>query len=524
MKFLRSLAASLLFLASLNPATAVPAQDADPSFDIRSFKVENNQILSPELIQKTLAPFTGSQRHFRDVEEARKALQQRYLDRGLSTVTVVIPEQEVSQGIIRFRVQENRIAKISVFGAYHHDDANIRQSMPNLREGEVPNLVRIAESLRLANENPSKETHLLMRPTGNPGEIEALIRVDDEKPWKAFTSLDNTGDDFTGELRWALGYQHSNLLNRDHVLTLRAITSPGHFDEVKIFGAGYRIPLYEQADVIDLYAGYSDVDSGNLAGLFDVSGAGTLFGARYTHSFDKHGPWIHRLAVGLDYRDYEDKTRPVLGLNGPQNVTVRPLSLIYALAYQDSVNQGQIYISLFRNLPGGQHGSSADFENARSGAETDYLLWQIGGQFARALPKDWQLQARLDAQFTSDRLVPGEQFALGGMDNVRGFHHNTIGGDQGYRLNLELYTPDLGELTTPKDDQLRFLAFGEGGETWDNLPRRTADETISSVGFGLRYSWKKNLNLSLDLGRVIDGTPSIGAGEHRIHGSISYVY
>jgi len=90
------------------------------------------------------------------------------------------------------------------------------------------------------------------------------------------------------------------------VLTLHYVTSPTQLDDVTLLGLGYRIPLYGSADVIDLHAGYSNVDSGTVSEVFKVSGKGTLFGARYTLNLNKRSPIEHRLGFAFDYRAFEN--------------------------------------------------------------------------------------------------------------------------------------------------------------------------------------------------------------------------
>jgi hemolysin activation/secretion protein len=58
--------------------------------------------------------------------------------------------------------------------------------------------------------------------------VDAVIKVADERPWKASASIDNTGTAQTGKERLNLGFLHANLWDHDHTLTMQYITSPGH--------------------------------------------------------------------------------------------------------------------------------------------------------------------------------------------------------------------------------------------------------------------------------------------------------
>lgn len=508
---------------------ASPAQAAEPPteprFDIVRYEVTGNSLLAPSELDGLLAAYTGAGRRFADVETARQALLAAYFERGYTTVQVVVPEQEVSAGVIRLEVQERKVGAIALLGATHHDASNIRASLPALVEGTVPNTVALAESLRLANENPSKQTHLLFRPARSADEVEAVVRVEDDKPWKAFVSLDNSGNDETGDMRLAIGYQNANLGNRDHIVTLQYITSPEQVSDVTIFGAGYHIPLYGLGDSVDLYAGYSDVNSGSIEGLFNVSGQGSIFGARYTHNFDKTSAYEHKLSAGLDYRAYINNI-DYLGQPIGTDVTVHPISLTYSGQWAGRASQAGFYMTAARNLPGGDKGKDADFAATRAGAEADYALARLGGSVARTLSGDWQLRAGLDTQTTGEPLVPGEQFGLGGHDSVRGFGERVVSGDRGYRAGVEAYTPDLGGKTGINHARLRLLVFVEGGwvERLQPLPGETSEIGIASTGVGLRFGIDKSLSVRLDYGHVLDGGADKEPGDGRLHASAAYVF
>ena len=163
----------------------------------------------------------------------------------------------------------------------------------------------IAQNLQLLTEHPSKQTTVLLKAGATDNEVDAAIKVVDEKPLKFVATFDNSGTTETGRFRVGVGMQHSNLFNLDHVVNLQYVTSPENPNKVSIYGAGYHIPFYAQNASLDLFAGYSDVSSGTVQGLFNVSGSGTIYGARYNFHLPHVGEYEHKLAFGLDYRAYQ---------------------------------------------------------------------------------------------------------------------------------------------------------------------------------------------------------------------------
>ncbi|MGH8671098.1 MAG: POTRA domain-containing protein, partial [Burkholderiales bacterium] len=236
----------------------LPASDVlVPRFAIERYEVVGNTLLKADAISKVLAPFTGGQRDFGDVQRALDALQQAYVDAGFGVVQVTLPEQELEAGVVQFQVAEAVLGTVSVEGNKIFDAQNIRASLPAVLEGRAPNTREIGANLKIANENPAKKTSVLLKPSATEGEIDATVRVVDENPVKWGLTLDNTGSPATGQSRIALSYQHANLFNRDQVLNLQAVTSPQNFKGVTIFGAGYHVPLYQLGASLDLFAGYA---------------------------------------------------------------------------------------------------------------------------------------------------------------------------------------------------------------------------------------------------------------------------
>jgi len=71
-----------------------------PRFDIKDYRVEGNTKLSQKEIEATLARFTGTKKDFGTVLEAQESLELLYQKRGYTTTKVILPAQELKNGII----------------------------------------------------------------------------------------------------------------------------------------------------------------------------------------------------------------------------------------------------------------------------------------------------------------------------------------------------------------------------------------------------------------------------------------
>jgi hemolysin activation/secretion protein len=512
-------------------ATDVPAQDA-LKFEIRSYRIEGNTLLPASTIEQALAPFVGRQRDFGDVQRALEVLQDLYPQNGFAGVQVTLPEQELDRGDVTLRVVEPRIRQVLVEGNEHFSADNARRSVPSLEPGQSPRTYDISASMRVANENPAKQSAVLLRPGGKEGEVDAVIRVADVSPLRFSVNFDNTGNEETGKFRTGFAVQHANLFDNDHVLTAQFITSPQNTNDVEVYGLGYRIPFYGIGDSIDLIAGYSTVDSGTVQNLFDVSGQGAVYALRYNYNLRKLGDIEHRVVFGADYRAYQNLVTPIGGnFNFVPDITVHPLSATYGALMRQDNREFSLYLGLMQNIPGGNDGTDETFKASRTDARAAYRIWRMGAVVNGSFLKDWQFRIKLDTQYTRDALIAAEQFGLGGAESVRGFNERYTSNDKGYRSNWELYTPELGTVLGLDKAKFRLLSFYDTGHVIRNSPQPGELESVSldSAGFGMRLNYGTNFTFKADFAQVLHdgtqtGTPAGRTHNNRLHFSLGFVF
>jgi hemolysin activation/secretion protein len=494
-------------------------------FDVERYIVDGNTLLGTDELNAITSPFTGKARDFGDVQRALESLENAYRDRGYSAVQVFLPEQDLEKGRVVLRVIEARIRKVEVTGNKFFDEANVRASLPTVREGTVPNADRIAANLRVVNESPAKQTNVVLRATDEPGQIDARVDVTDEKPDKWFLTLDNTGNKATGWFRAGIGYQSSNLWNRDHSLTLQYVTSDKE-KMVHVWSVGYRVPLYEHSASVDLIAGFSDVEAGTTettAGELKFSGKGEVYGVRYNRHLWRIPGLDHRLIFGLDYKDYKNTcTLGAFGAEGcgsaAASFVLRPASVTYSAQWTLERAQAGLQLSYVQNLPGGADGNTDAISRARPGADPSYQLWRLGANYAKAFESDWQARVALQAQHTEQILVGAEQFGAGGQASVRGFNEREISAERGYVANFELYTPDIADSIGLKAWNLRLLSFYDFGyvQRVDPQPGDTAEQSIGSLGVGMRLGYGKTFSFKGDIAHTLQQGGTRRKGTTRI--------
>lgn len=514
---------NVLLAAALYTGQAYAAEP-DPAalhFDISSYNVEGSSLLTKEEIDAVVAPYTGKGKDFSDVQRALEALEAAYVKRGYTAVQVMLPEQELEKGRVRFRVVESRFGQISIKGQKNFSEGNIQNALPSLRTGNVPRSRQIARELKLANDNPARQMNVVLKAGKKDDQVDAEVQVDDQKPVSYGLSFDNTGTAETGRTRLGLFYRHANLFNADHVGSLQLQVSPQQMSSVRVFGAGYKIPLYSLGDSVEFFGGYSNVNS-LVDGLTNFQGGGRLLSAHYNHTLDRLGNFDPRLTAGFDWRDFKN----IEETNSPDGVlyheiVVTPLSLGFAAQSRQERATTNFNIDLSVNVPLSSKGKKTNFDayaakDPSFKPDSNFHIIHYDASHLQTVTNDWQIRGALAGQWTSNVLVLGEQFRLGGMNGVRGFTEGSEAGESGMRGSLEGYTPEMNY----KAIKSRALAFFDAGNVHSKSGLKA---TINSIGFGLRSNWGDQVSFRLDAGRIGKaGTdPLQKSGDWRLHAAVS---
>jgi len=468
--------------------------------------VIGNTLLPAAEIDAALAPYTGKEKDFSDIQRALETLEHAYRSRGYGVVQVILPEQDITRGVVRLRVVQPKVDRVLIEGNKHFDNDNVRRSLPSIKQGETPNSADMARNLALIAEHPLKLTTVLLRAGATEEQLEVNVKVEDDKPWRVTLSLDDTGTSDTGYLRSGFGYQHTNLFNRDHSLNFNYVTSPTQANKVSIYGLGYHIPFYDLNSSLDLIGGYSDVNSGVVQGLFSVAGSGVILGARWNYLLPKWGELEQKLTLGVDYKAFKNDVS-LAGQGGlVPDITIHPASVNYSGVLRTAASQLNFYVSAAANIAGGNDGASADFQRSRAGATDNYRVFRYGLNYTQSFASDWQARAAVNGQYTSNALVSGEQFGLGGPDSVRGYLLREAANDRGYSSQLEIYTPDIARtIKLSENYRARLLAFYDFGDVSRNkaLPGEQEGKSIASAGVGARMNYSKNVSFRFDLAQIL---------------------
>lgn len=525
--------------------------EGEVRFDIVRFQVEGNTLLPKDEVERTVLPFAGRQRSYGDIQKALEALENSYRKRGFGTVQVYTPEQELTTGVVRLVVTEAVVGKVVITKNKYFDEDNIRASLPALKEGMAPNMRRISEGIQLANENPAKQVEVTLGVSDEEDKVDAKIEVTDNHPRRIYLTGDNTGTGATGKHRVGATFQHANLFNRDHVLTLTYITSPDKPTgvDVDIFSVGYRLPIFAWGDSIDIIYANSNTNTPATTAAISLTGKGEVLGLRYNHIRPRDGEYTSRVVFGFDQKYINSRCSvngnpttisPPGAVAGCTPFTLRPISVTYSGQWTRPGNMIDFNLGgAFHVFPLGSHypyafadgSTGTDRYSMLSGRRTSdhFSAFRFGASWTQVLPKEWLFRVAGSGQWSQTGLISAEQFGLAGSNAVRGFNERAVAADSGYLVNTELTTPNWlpGETEGRLTGALFYdFARGHNRVNTPNAAPATGPWNrvgIAAAGLGLRYSLNKDISAKADLARIMDAGPTNteSKGDWRLHFNLS---
>lgn len=495
-------------------------------FEVKQFVVEGDNPLKGSQTEKILKPFLGQHEGLERLQQASQTLQQNLRDEGYAYYLVNLPPQKLESSSVTLEVRSFKIVQLTFEGLDNFTEQNVRRSMPNLRIGNSPNLRQLSRSLAEANRHPSKHLQVVLAAQPETGGIEVRIAAVDQKPSTIFSWLDNSGTERTGRYRVGIGFQHTNLFDRDHTISVTGTAAPDQIAEVNQVGVQYRIPIYRLGGDVEFIAANSTVGSATFEGeTFEVSGAGKVLGVRLRKGLPKLGQYRHDLVLSWFDKHFENETRFVGTTFRDTTVTSRPVGLEYRAALQGKRLNSNWYIGHYANISdSGSHNADENYDSVRLGARSDWSSTRIGGAIGYAIG-DWSLRGKIDGQTSSQALIPGEQFTFGGMRSIRGFGESEFAEDRGVQASIELWTPQWG--LGPQFLGFVDYGYGRGVDSAEDATQTNLE--IGSFGVGVRWAWQQRLRTRLDYGYVFEAPEAINddateKGDSKIHASFIYLF
>jgi len=259
----------MLSWAGFSPCQAAEPANAGaangPAFAVRAYEVEGNTVMPQKMIDGALTNYTGASVSVARLRQGLGELQLLYRNLGFATVSVTLPQQHLTNGVVRVRVIEGRLHDIRVAGNRHFSANNVRRALPSLETNVLLNTRWLQPELDRANANPDRQIYPVIAPGSEPGASDLTLQVKDRLPLHWHFDVDDKSTPGTPLLRMDNAVQYNNLWQYEHQVGLEydfsptlmktSDTMPRFFDQpaVASYSAFYRAPFGTGRSLRELY-------------------------------------------------------------------------------------------------------------------------------------------------------------------------------------------------------------------------------------------------------------------------------
>ncbi len=432
----------------------------------------------------------GTEVSLADIYDIANQLTVKYRNDGYILTQVVVPPQTIENGMVELRVVEGFVDKITIQGEEKSSAVvQIQKYADNLRENNILDSKKLERYLLLINDLPGVTARSVLSPSKTTTGASDLTIIVERDEYEAEVSFDNHGSRFIGPYRASYTGSINSKFGMNEKITGRFV-SAGDIDRLGelLFGAiSYEQPLSRFGSKLNISAGISETEPGDVLDQFDVEGHSKTFRIGVSHPFIRSRTLNFSGRANFDVRD----TKSENNLEPTRKDKIRSVRLGTTLQFMDTVfgvgvNAIDFEVSKGTGLFGASHKGDANL--TRAAGDPRYLKGALSLQRLQRISSNLNLQLTGRAQLASAALLSAEEFGVGGQGIGRGYDSSEIVGEDGIAGKAEL------QWTEPKAikylDSYQLFAFLDSGRVWNQDATTQADkrQSLTSTGLGVRAS------------------------------------
>ena len=469
----------------------------------------------PKPVGRVLQNYIGRPVSLSSLDRMVKDVIVAYRKGDRPVVDVLLPEQDITSGVVQLVVIESELARIRVEGADADTEEFIRSQM-RIQEGEVIRASEVLQDLSWVNRSPYRKVDMVYAPGIEFGTTDVILKSYESKGDWLYVGFEDSGTEFLGREKIVAGFNFGDLLGPRKSLSYQ-YSADLDFEHVRANSLVYTNAL-PWRHWVTFFGSFVEIDSDPISqgggASLDSGGDNLQLSARYGIPLQGKANREREMVFGFDYKSngsnlefFDPANAGLLQFFGATGEIFQ-----FSLAYNEKV-QHKRGVTEFdvRGVysPGGfsNHNSDQVFNLVRSPSSSEYF-YAVGGVEHRHRLGDrgWSFRSKFQGQLSNENLQPSEQLGAGGYSTVRGYDESIVRGDHGFWGTVELYAPpmSLGRIFDWKNetDTLQLLGFFDTAHLGNEnlLPGEAEDFDIGSVGVGMRWDYSDWFRLRVDYG------------------------
>ncbi|MDE3046060.1 MAG: BamA/TamA family outer membrane protein, partial [Verrucomicrobiota bacterium] len=492
---------SPLTAESEKPVTPEPAVEVAIQQIVVS--TEGDIVLDANLQQK-LDLFIGSPLTQETVDGLKRTITHYYKETRSSLVAVIVPDQEVGNGVLQLSVINPIIGKIEYTGQQWTKISALEKCI-GAHCGEPLDQDLLLNGVAWMNNNPFHESEIVLAPGSQEGTTIVQVKTKEKYPVRIYGGADNTGINACNQVRLYAGLAWGNAFGIGDLMTYQYTASPD-FRQFQSHLVQYTSFLSWHHFLV-VYGAYSTIFP-EIVG-FSSSGKSGQLSMRYIIPIKPfYTTFKQQITCGLDGKYLNNNLFYVADAsNTPitqQSINITQLYLSYQWQQRFSINtftaKMDFFLSPVTNLLANQ--TDEDYNNLRYHSRVQYLYARMAFRHGIDLPAGCAFVWLARGQVANSTLPVSEQFSLGGYDTVRGYQERPFLGDNAFCANMEFHSPRVYGFL--------FLAFWDYGWGY-NYNVQAANQKVQwlmGTGPGIRYDYYPYISIRADYAFQLHDIPN----------------
>jgi len=485
-------------------APTPPAEALKIDFILSAVILDGSTVYKPADLTPLTADLIGKKISLAQVFTLRDALTAKYRRDGYILSQVIVPPQEVADGVVHMQAVEGYVSNVTIQGDAH-DSRGLIADMAERIKAARPLTAKVLERyVLLMQDLPGLSVRTVLRPAGNVPGAADLDLVVTHRTVTGYAAVDNRGSKAIGPLQGQVGINLNSLFGlNDRTALQLATVSP--VDELQYAAIQHDEILSPEGTRLSVSTNYSHSKPRGALVNLDPLGNSLSLRAGIDHPVIRSPSRTLRVGAAftalnssvdlLGARFSDDKVR-YLSLTANYDVADtllgdgRPASTLI----NAELSQGLDILGATRT--GSPNLSVANGHSDFTRLYADLTRSQrIAGPFG--------LGFAASAQVASAPLLSAQRFGLGGSRIGRGYEPSEILGDNGIAASIE------ARYNLPAGDTIfiypQLYVFYDIGKVWNIDPAvgQPKSQSLASAGPGVRFDLFRQISANIELAKPL---------------------
>ena len=480
----------------LAPSVTAPSNKLDVPegaekkyFLLKSLLIDGATAFSPEELSVPFANCIGQSVTLADVYAIAEAISARYVDAGYFLSRAVINDRNIKNGVVHIEVIEGYVKEV-ILTDDTQDNYVLRAYVDRIRREKPLTSVTLESNLLRMNDLPGQSFRAVLSalPGGEKG-ASSLTLIPQTTSVDASAGFDNSGSKFLGphELNASVGGSIIPL-NQTSFYGLTS-TDPDQLNFASVHNSFVVMP----DTILNIDAGVTRAHPVHTLEALDIDSLAINAGMNVKYQ------WMRQRHENLSTTLYFDTRQVTSDILGTPLTREQVRALRFGLSY-DRVddwlgsNIANIKISQGLNILGASQ--EGDINLSRAEATPDFTKVEISFARLQEITSDWSVLGKFSGQLASGPLYSSEEFGYGGEGFGRAFDSSELVGDHGFATGFEVR---YGGIRSLKPVNFEPYAFFDYGSVFNDDFSQVKSDSAASAGIGMRFAteWGQSGNIGL---------------------------